>query len=307
MRGCLLDGTVTNLTPFPLGRPGLVAASGRGAHVDLSSAEISGGRLSIGAGSLVETVAGSGLSIITRVTAVNSGTLEANGNSELRILSSNIGATGMLMSNGDGALLDIDGSVGAVAGTISGGTIEFKGASAAHIAFTPGTVGTLKLDASTTFTGTISGFAGLSPNVFSQFLGFGDSSIDSGAFQYLPTSNGNRNIRIQSAVANGGTGAPVGVGLMNSQDLAGDFGLTANTAYGPGGGTNYAIPGALDAAISDNGFNGNINNGAGLIATADQISTYLSSTKDANGIAHADPNALYLISSGANDVSYAIG
>jgi GDSL-like Lipase/Acylhydrolase len=303
----LIDGTISNFAPFPLGRPGLVGASGSGAHVDLSSTKITGGVLSIGAGSLIETVAGTGVSIISGVRAVNSGTLQANSNSELRIQSSTIGTTGTLMSNGVGALLDIDGSVGAVAGTISGGTIEFKGTSAAHIAFTPGTVGTLKLDASTTFTGTISGFGGLSPNIFSQFLGFGDSSIDSGALQYLPTANANQNIRIQSAVANGGSGSPVGVGLMNPQILAGDFGLTANSAYAPSGGTNYAISGAVDAAVSENGFISNVNPGAGLLATVDQISSYLNSTKDANGIAHADPNALYLISSGANDASVAKG
>jgi hypothetical protein len=303
----LIDGTISNFAASPLGRPGLVRASGSGAHVDLSSAKITGGRLSIGAGSLIESVAGTGVSIISGVTAVSSGTLQANSGSELRILGSKIGTTGTLMSNGAGALLDIDGSVAAVAGTISGGTIEFKGTSAANIAFTPGTVGTLKLDTSTTFTGTISGFAGLGLNPFSQFLGFGDSSIDSGALAYLPTANTNQNIRIQSAVANGGSGSPVGVGLMSSQILAGDFGLTANSAYAPSGGTNYAIAGAVDAAVPENGNISNVNPGAGLLATVDQISSYLNSTKDANGIAHADPNALYLISSGANDASFASG
>ena len=117
----------------------------------------------------------------------------------------------------------------------------------------------------------------------------------------------NQNIRIQSAVANGGSGTPVGVGLMNPQILAGDFGLTANSAYAPSGGTNYAIAGAVDAAVPENGNIRNVNPGAGLLATVDQISSYLNSTKDANGIAHADPNALYLISSGANDASFASG
>ena len=294
----LIEGTISNFTSVPLGivRPGLVAASGGGAHVDLSSAKITEGIVSIGIDSLVETVAGSGRSTIAGVTVTSSGTLEANPDSELRIQSSNIGASGTLVTNGNGALLDIDGNVSAVAGTISGGTLEFKGASASHIAFTPGTIGTLKLDASTAFTGAISGFGGPSPNIFSQFLGFGDSSIDSGSFQYLATGNANQDIRVQSAVANGGTGAPVGVGLMNSQLLAGDFGLTANSAYAPGGGTNFAISGAVDAAVPENGNISNVNPGTDLISTVDQISRYLSSTKDANGIAHADPNALYLIS-----------
>ena len=303
-----IDGTVTDITP-PLRRGGIVTAIGHGAHIDLSSATISQGRLQIGSGSFVETLAGSGLSIISGVTLANSGTLEANSNSELRIQGSTIGTTGTLMSNGTGALLDVAESVGAVSGAISGGEIEFQSNSAAHVAFTSGTSGTLKLDASTAFTGTISGFSGAASNTFTQFIAFGDSTIDSGAFQYLSTGNANKDARIQNALANGGTATPVGVGSMNSQILAGDFGLTASTAYAPGGGgTNYAISGALDAATDENGNTSNLNPGAGLLSTVDQISSYLSSTinpNNQNAGAHADPNALYLISSGANDVSYA--
>ncbi len=292
----VIDGGVTNVTG-PLGRTGLVRALGVGAHVDLSSAEISGGSLQVGNGSLVDTLAGSGLSIISNVIVSNAGTLEANSSSELLIQGSNVGTTGTLMSNGAAALLDVNGSVGAVSATINGGEIEFDGASAANVAFAAGAVGTLKLDA--TFTGTISGFAGVSPNVFSQFIGFGDSSIDSGAFQYLSTGNPNIDARIQNALANGGTASPVGVGLMNSQLLAGDLGLTANSAYAPGGGTNYAISGSLDAAFAGNGDTGNSINNT-LPSTAAQISNYLTAA------GQADPNALYLISSGGNDISYAL-
>jgi hypothetical protein len=47
-----------------------------------------------------------------------------------------------------------------------------------------------------------------------------------------------KNALIASAINNGGTGAPVGVGLMNTQILAGMLGLTALPANQPGG-TNY--------------------------------------------------------------------
>jgi phospholipase/lecithinase/hemolysin len=303
----LIEGTVTDA-----GR-GNVRASGDGAHVDLDSAAITGGLLSIGSNALVRSHAGSGLSVISGAKVVGSGTLQANPRSTLSVTSS-ILATGVaLMSNGNGAALSIDGTVGAVAGTISGGKIEFKGASAAAILFAPGQVGTLKLDSS--FTGTVAGFAGHQPLTFTNFFAFGDSSIDSGSWQFLAPALGHPHLtaRLQNARASGGTNAPVGVGLMNVQDLAADFGLTADTAYTTGGvvgggGTNYAISGALSAADPGSGNdpgNGNLTNLDGpinplLLSTVAQIETYLNSVGGA-----ADPSALYFISSGINDATYA--
>ena len=49
-----------------------------GAQVDLSSATISGGTLSVGGGSFAETVAGSGTSTLSNLAVTGSGTLEAN-------------------------------------------------------------------------------------------------------------------------------------------------------------------------------------------------------------------------------------
>lgn len=147
-----------------------------------------------------------------------------------------------------------------------------------------------------------------------QFIGFGDSTIDSGWWQaYLAThaTNGNANesTLIRNALANGTNGAPVGAGnLSNSQILAAFFGLSATPANQPGG-TNYAISGAVDAATAANGNIGNLNNSTvvnptntntGLPSTAQQIANYLS----ANG-GRANPNALYLISSGGNDSTFA--
>jgi outer membrane lipase/esterase len=143
---------------------------------------------------------------------------------------------------------------------------------------------------------------------FDQFYVFGDSTVDSGWWSGAlsgkcgavtsPCTTGNptKDALISNAIANGGTGAPVGVGLMNSQILASYYGLTAIPANQPGG-TNYAISGALSAVTG--GF-GNLNPNANLPSTVGQITTYLGQKLNV-----ADPSALYLISSGGNDVTYA--
>jgi outer membrane lipase/esterase len=149
-------------------------------------------------------------------------------------------------------------------------------------------------------------------DTFNQFISFGDSSVDSGwwsgALQgqcdgaSVPCTTGNavKDTRIANAIANGGTGAPVGVGLMNTQILAGDFGLTALPANQPGG-TNYAISGAVNAATPANGNIGNLNQNTTLPSTVQQMANYLAGHGGA-----ANPQALYVISSGANDVTFAI-
>ncbi len=310
----VIEGTVTDTGL------GSVRTSGNGAHVDLSSASIVGGAVVIGSGGIVQSLADNGVSAISGAAVSGTGTLQANSDSRLNVNNSTIAATVGLMSNGIGSVLDISGTVGANAGTISGGKIEFGSASAAQVTFAQGQVGTLKLDSS--FTGTVSGFAGAVPMTFTNFFVFGDSTVDSGALRYLSPDlpsppNPGLTDRMQNALAAGGTNSPVGVGLMNSQILAADFGLTANTAYTTGGvvgggGTNYAISGALNAADPGsgndpgNGSVGNIdqagkpNPNPALLSTVDQLKTYLNSVGG-----HADPSALYLISSGANDFSYA--
>jgi outer membrane lipase/esterase len=145
-------------------------------------------------------------------------------------------------------------------------------------------------------------------STYTQLDVFGDSTVDSGwwagALQgqcgavTAPCTTGNptKDAKIQGAIAAGGTGAPVGVGLMNTQVLASKLGLSANPANQPGG-TNYAISGSLTAATAGAG---NLNPNPNLPSTIQQIANYLA----ANG-GVANPNALYLISSGGNDITYA--
>jgi outer membrane lipase/esterase len=143
---------------------------------------------------------------------------------------------------------------------------------------------------------------------FDAFFAFGDSTVDSGwwsgalsgqcdgAPSPCTTGSANKDTLISNAIANGGTGAPVGVGLMNTQILASDFGLTAKPANQTGG-TNYAISGALSAVTAGIG---NLNPNGTLPSTVGQMTNYLGAHVNT-----ADPSALYLISSGGNDITYA--
>jgi phospholipase/lecithinase/hemolysin len=83
---------------------------------------------------------------------------------------------------------------------------------------------------------------------------------------------------------------------MRSQDIAAHYGLTAIPANQPGG-TNYAISGSLSVAV---GGDGNLNANTNLPSTAGQIAKYLGAHANL-----ADPSALYLLSAGANDITYA--
>ncbi|HUI95154.1 MAG TPA: hypothetical protein VLX44_05330, partial [Xanthobacteraceae bacterium] len=140
---------------------------------------------------------------------------------------------------------------------------------------------------------------------FTQSVTFGDSNVDSGWWKAWlaagkTTGSANKDIDLNNSIVRGGTGAPVGAGyLMNSQLLAGYFGLTAVPADQPGG-TNFAISGAVNAAVPANGNIGNLNSGPGLSSTAQQMANYLAQ----NG-GGANPNALYLVSSGGNDITFA--
>lgn len=128
---------------------------------------------------------------------------------------------------------------------------------------------------------------------FNQFIAFGDSTLDSGWY-YTHSHDTNPTLQAlyqASQAAGGGIPTTVG-GPMNSQVLASLFGLTAIPVGEPGG-TNFAAGGASNTTY------GNYTTPAPN--TVSQVQSYLTS---AGGI--ANPNALYLISSGGNDINQAI-
>jgi len=138
---------------------------------------------------------------------------------------------------------------------------------------------------------------------FNQTIVFGDSTEDTGFFALTHSGNPILDAVIASAVAAGGNAHFTGPGPDYTQILAGIFRTTANTNKAPGG-TNFAIGGALDdGALNAILGPGHENLGTllganpNLPGTAEQISEYLASTGG-----HANPNALYLIASGGNDI-----
>ena len=134
----------------------------------------------------------------------------------------------------------------------------------------------------------------------SQVVVFGDSTVDSGWYRNAApnSTNPTYNTDFASAVTQGGGTATTNPGPINSQLLAGFFGLTANPANTPGG-TDYATGDARNAQVNTNA---QANALLGAVPTVTQISNYLAAN---NGV--ANPNGLYLISSGGNDISFALG
>jgi outer membrane lipase/esterase len=138
---------------------------------------------------------------------------------------------------------------------------------------------------------------------FNQFVGFGDSTMDSGYFRYNPTGGGPQightnllDLLIKATVAAGGSGAFAGPGGVDTELLAARFGLSATPfIVGGGGGTNYANGSAqtVFSTSSDGYLSGLYNN----VPTVIQISTYLASVHNV-----ANPHALYMIGTGANDL-----
>jgi outer membrane lipase/esterase len=132
----------------------------------------------------------------------------------------------------------------------------------------------------------------VSATTFDNLFVFGDSTVDTGWFRYTPLpGNPTLNSLAAASLADGGRipDTPYGVGA--AQVLAASYGLTANPADNGAGGTNYAASGAQNNA---NLINPN------APSTVSQLTSYT--------LAHggfADPNALYLVSSGGNDIKYA--
>ncbi len=148
--------------------------------------------------------------------------------------------------------------------------------------------------------------APVSAQSFNQAIVFGDSTVDSGYYReqtilqpgFVPGGGTNYNNDWPTGVAHGAGKPTTSPGGMYSEALASFFGLEALPSNTPGGGTDYATSGAKDAldfAATGDDFKQ-------AIPTTTQIETYLA----ANG-GRANPNALYLISSGGNDVAHALG
>ncbi len=130
---------------------------------------------------------------------------------------------------------------------------------------------------------------------FNQLIAFGDSTIDSGYFRYNKTPIQDV---VLAAVSKGASGAFVGSGEMNTTLLANKLGLNAKPVGA--GGFNYANGGALTyypSVYHPPGTSVEAQN----IPTVTQIHNYL---RDSKGV--ANPKALYLISTGSNDLTHKV-
>jgi outer membrane lipase/esterase len=132
-----------------------------------------------------------------------------------------------------------------------------------------------------------------------QFIGFGDSTMDSGYFRYNTTGSRPDDAVLAYVVARGASGAFAGPGRVDTTLLAARFGLTATPVGIPGGGgTNFANGAARTVAtyaVDGQGFPANV-------PTVTEIANYLAVVGNA-----ANPHALYMISTGANDLLWVQG
>ena len=93
---------------------------------------------------------------------------------------------------------------------------------------------------------TLSAFSVVTASGFNQFVGIGDSILDTGYFRYHTTGNNALDQAVATAIANGANGGFASNGVMASTLLAEKFGLSA--APLGNGGTNYANGGAYTVA-----------------------------------------------------------
>ena len=124
-----------------------------------------------------------------------------------------------------------------------------------------------------------------SAQALDQFIGFGDSTMDSGYFRYGPTGGSpglppgapsdTIDRLIAATVAAGGSGAFLGPGVVDTVQLAAKFGLSAlPSTYPGGGGTNYANGSAQTVpTTADDGYSHGLYNNVPIVT---QIYNYLS-------------------------------
>jgi hypothetical protein len=102
------------------------------------------------------TVDSTGTSVLQGVAVINSGLLEATGGS-LTISPSSFANNGLVEANGGNVI--VAGSVGGNAEIVGNSTFEIGSSSTAAVTFASGSTGTLKLDDSQQFTGTVAGLS----------------------------------------------------------------------------------------------------------------------------------------------------
>jgi phospholipase/lecithinase/hemolysin len=138
---------------------------------------------------------------------------------------------------------------------------------------------------------------------FDNVIVFGDSNVDTGYYKQLSSPGGGTTYNgYWAAAVAAGAGAPTtNPDPGKAQMLAAYFGLNAypsNTTIGTSNGTNYATSGAKNETVNSSQTGGF----AAAVPTVTQISNYLAAVSNV-----ADPNALYFVYSGDNDISYALG
>jgi uncharacterized glyoxalase superfamily protein PhnB len=122
-----------------------------GSTLNLKGTTIVGGTLSNSG-----TVDSTGTSVLQGVAVINSGLLEATGGS-LTISPSSFANNGLVEANGGNVI--VAGSVGGNAEIVGNSTFEIGSSSTAAVTFASGSTGTLKLDDSQQFTGTVAGLS----------------------------------------------------------------------------------------------------------------------------------------------------
>ena len=131
---------------------------------------------------------------------------------------------------------------------------------------------------------------------FSKLYGFGDSNIDTGWYRNNSTGSPAFDAAIAAGLPQGAGGKfTEGTSAMSPEVLAAYFGLSANPAN-QAGGTIFATGGARTAQTNGAGEGLFL----GAVSMTNQIGNYLASTGG-----RADGNALYLVSIGGNDISFA--
>ncbi|MDZ7618525.1 MAG: autotransporter domain-containing protein, partial [Patescibacteria group bacterium] len=123
---------------------------------------------------------------------------------------------------------------------------------------------------------------------FNQFVGLGDSTIDTGYFRFNSSGNLSFDDAVSAAVANGAKGGFAGNGVLGATILGDKFGVSAGPVGNGTGGTNYGNGGCFTAVPGPY---------PGSLSTTSQIQNYLASV---HGV--ANPHALYVVSSGNNDL-----